>query len=66
MKVNAAKSKIMIFNKSKSYDFPPEFSFKDGVNLEVLNETKLLCLVISTDLRWNSNTRAIYAKNVVN
>ena len=39
-----------------------EFSFEDGVNLEVLNETKLLGLVISTDLRWNSNTRAIYAK----
>ena len=30
MKINSSKSKIMIFNKSKKYDFPPEFSFQNG------------------------------------
>ena len=62
MKINPSKSKIMIFNKSKRYDFPPEFSFQNGVNLDVVNETKLLGLIISSDLRWFSNTKAIYNK----
>ena len=62
MKINSSKSKIMIFNKSKKYDFPPEFSFQNGVNLDLVNETKLLGLIISSDLRWYSNTKAIYNK----
>ena len=62
MKINSSKSKIMIFNKSKKYDFPPEFSFQNGENLDVVNETKLLGLIISSDLRWYSNTKAIYNK----
>ena len=39
MKINENKSKVMLFNKSKKYDFPPEFSFKDGEILECLEET---------------------------
>ena len=35
MKINASKSKIMICNKSRKYDFPPEYSFWDGQVLEV-------------------------------
>ena len=62
MKINQSKSKVMIFNKSKKYDFPPEFSFQNGELLEVLNETKLLGLIISSDFRWFSNTKAIYSK----
>ena len=62
MKINASKSKVMIFNKSRKYDFPPEYSFSDGQFLEVLGETKLLGIQISSDLRWFSNTKAIYTK----
>ena len=62
MKINESKSKIMIFNKSKKYDFPPEFSFSNGKNLEVLEETRLLGVVLTTDLRWASNTKSIYTK----
>ena len=62
MKINPVKSKIMIFNKSRNYDFPPEYSFKDGQTLEVLEETKLLGIKLSSDLRWSSNTQAIYDK----
>ena len=56
MKINESKSKIMIFNKSRNYDFPPELAFRNGQNLEVFEETKLLGLVLTTDLRWHSNT----------
>ena len=62
MKINESKSKIMIFNKSKKYDFSPEFSFSNGENLEVLEETRLLGVVLTTDLRWTSNTKSIYTK----
>ena len=39
MKINAAKSKIMIFNKSKKYDIPPEYTFNDGKILEIIEES---------------------------
>ena len=62
MKINSSKSKIMIFNKSRNYEFPPEYSFNDGQNLEVLEDTKLLGIQLSTDLRWSSNTQTVYGK----
>ena len=34
MRINESKSKVMIFNKSKKYDFQPEFSFSEGGYLE--------------------------------
>ena len=40
----------------------PEFSFSNGANLEVLEETRLLGVVLSSDLRWASNTNPIYNK----
>ena len=52
----------MIFNKLKKYDFPPEYSFRNGENLEVLEQTKLLGIQLTSDLRWSSNTNAIYDK----
>ena len=41
MKINESKSKVMIFNKSKNYDFQPEYSFSEGGYLECLEQTKL-------------------------
>ena len=62
MKINPEKSKVMIFNKSRKYDFPPELSFQDGKILECLEDTKLLGVHLSADLRWNSNTSVICGK----
>jgi hypothetical protein len=62
MKINASKSKVMIFNKSRKYDFPPEHSFRDGQVLEVMEECKLLGIQISLDLRWFANTKSIYTR----
>ena len=64
MLVNDSKSKVMIFNKSRKYDFPPEFSFKNGEILEVVEETRLLGLFLTPDLRWFSNTKSIYMKAI--
>ena len=59
---NAISSFFMLFNMSKKYDFPPEVSFKNGEYLENLKETRLLGIQLHTNLKWNSNTSAIYKK----
>ena len=33
MKINNKKSKVMLFNKSRKWDFPPEVGFSDKNNL---------------------------------
>lgn len=60
--INEAKSKVMIFNTSKKYDFPPEFSFSNGDHLEVVPSTVLLGIRITTNLRWEENTICLYKK----
>ena len=49
-------------NKSRKYDFPPEYKFRNGQILDVLEETKLLGIQLTTDLRWFSNTKEIFSK----
>ena len=62
MKINESKSKVMLFNKSKSYDFLPEFSFRCGNNLEVIEQTRLLGVELTSDLKWFKNTASILKK----
>ena len=62
MKINESKSKVMLFNKSRTYDFPPEFAFQNGDILDCIEQTKLLGIYLTTDLRWQANTREIYLK----
>ena len=62
MKINERKSNILIFNKSRKYDFPPELSFTNNQILDVLEETKLLGIVLTPDLRWQANTLSICTK----
>ena len=60
MKINVPKTKIMLFNKSKKFDFQPELSFPESQEyLEVVEQTRLLGLQISTDLRWSLHTKFI-------
>ena len=49
MKINESKSKIMLFNKLRKFDFPPEFAFKNGQILECLEKTKLLGIFLTSD-----------------
>ena len=43
-------------------DFPPEFSFKNKEHLQVVEETRLLGVVLSSDLRWQANTTALCSR----
>ena len=55
MKLNEKKTKNMIFNFSKKFQFNTSLSVNDK-EIEVVNETKLLGTFITNDLKWNKNT----------
>ena len=48
----------MLFNTCTSIDFMPTFSL-GGTDIELVEETKLLGLVITSDLKFNKNTEYI-------
>ena len=62
MIINKKKTQVMIFNKSRKWDFPPEIHFSDGKQLNVITETKLVGVIISEDLTWHKNTAYICKK----
>ena len=62
MKINNKKSKVILFNKSRKWDFPPEVGFSDQQNLDVVSEMKLVGVIITSDLKWVKNTQYICQK----
>ena len=64
MKINESKSNIMMFSNSRKMDFPPEFSFSNSVNLNVKDNEKLLGVYLDSNLKWNTNTIAIFKKTM--
>ena len=58
MKLNYKKTKLMIFNPSKSKDFLPRFVVGNQ-ELEVVEETMLLGVKLCSDLSWQANTEYI-------
>ena len=56
MVVNKSKTKAILFNKARKYDFLPELSVDPNENLEVVEEIKLLGVLVRSDLSWSSNT----------
>ena len=55
MKINFSKTKIMLFNPCVSKDFLPQIEC-EGSTVELVEQTKLLGLIISSDLSWSANT----------
>ena len=58
MKINQKKTQLMVFNPCKSIDFQPEISL-NGQQLQVIDEMKLLGVIIKSDLSWHANTQYI-------
>ena len=58
MKLNLKKTKNMIFNFSKRFQFCTNISLEDEI-IETEQETKLLGTFITSDLKWNKNTSEI-------
>ena len=61
MKINYRKTKVIVFNPCTSIDFMPEMSLDDN-ELEVVDEVRLLGLIIRSDLKWSSNTENMVSK----
>ena len=62
MKINQDKSKVMLFNSSKKYDFNPQLSLQSGANLLVVESYQLLGVIIQSNLKWDQNTDFICSK----
>ena len=61
MQLNKDKTKVMLFNPLKQWDFMPEIEV-GGQNLEVVEVYKLVGVQISSNLKWNENTDYITKK----
>ena len=61
MKINQGKTKVMLFNNARKYDFHPNLKVSQ-TELEVVEEMKLLGVVITSNLSWNANTKQIVSK----
>ncbi len=55
MELNERKTKAMLFNFSKNYQFSTDLMLK-GKRIEVVEQTKLLGLILTSDLKWEENT----------
>ena len=56
MRINYKKTKLILFNPGTKRDFMPRFVLDNKEELEVVEETKLLGVVIRSDLSWGANT----------
>ena len=62
MKINEDKTKVMLFNRATKTDFLPTLELTKEKHIEVVEEMKLLGVMIRSDLKWASNTKLIIAK----
>ena len=61
MKLNYKKTKLMLFHPCWSVDFMPELEL-DNNQLEMVEEMRLLGLIIQSDMKWTANTDHIVTK----
>jgi hypothetical protein len=62
MSINKQKTKCMLFNKARKYDFIPELCLSDEAKLEVVQDMKLVGYQIRSDLSTQSNTKYIVGR----
>ena len=61
MKINEKKTKNMIFNFTKNFQFTTQLSV-NNYPIEIVKETKLLGTFITDDLKWDKNTSELVKK----
>ena len=64
MRINEDKTKLMVVNTSTATDFLPSLAFGGGEPLEVIESTKLLGVILSSNLKWQENTDFICKKGM--
>ena len=63
MVINETKTKVMIFNQATSIDVHPTVKLDQNKILEVVDEMKLLGVMIRSDMKWHSNTKNLIVKS---
>ena len=58
MKINLTKTKLILFNPCTSRDFMPEIEI-NNTRLDLVEQVKLLGVVVSSDMTWAANTQYI-------
>ena len=61
MELNERKSKVMIFNYTKNYQFATRI-YLNNTLLETISETCLLGTIVSSDLTWHKNSEMLTKK----
>ena len=61
MKINTQKTKAMIFNFTQNYQFNTRLYIENEL-IEVIDSTRLLGTIITSDLRWDQNTAHLVQK----
>ena len=61
MKINQTKTKVMLFNRATSLDFQPSIHIENSL-LDVVEETKLLGVIVSSNLKWSKHVNYIRRK----
>ena len=51
LKINSKKTKAMLFNSKTNIDFMPRLFLQDGSSVEVVEEFKLLGIILTSDLK---------------
>ena len=62
MKLNTKKSKFMLFNNCRTIDFLPTLNL-GGNGIDLLEEMKLLRLILTSDLKFSRKTEYIVLKS---
>ena len=62
MIINQKKTHIMNFNFRTSLNFTPVMKFGDSEPLEIVEETKILGIMVSDSLRWDSHVNYMLKK----
>ena len=62
MVIDKKKTKLILFNKSRKWDFPPELKFSDETIIEFTPDMKIVGVILSENLSWSKNTQYICDK----
>ena len=60
--IDQPKTNMMMFNRARKWDFPPEIFFQNGAQMNVVHQFKLVGVVVTDDLKWEENTKYICQK----
>ena len=63
MVINEAKTKIIVFNEARSVEILPKVKLSEENMIEVVDDMKLLGVMLRSDLKWQDNTEHIIRKS---